>query len=148
MLLTAYCINFLVVGTGYISVGEAGRKKPTIFALLDYIICLAYMLIGAILPVKFLISYEGFISFIGINFLLMFLLNIRHYIRNKDGINRYSIILLLSFLLVNVGYFVYMFSGISFYIYSNFSLWFNENDVPHVLLIFWALLIFLLFRRN
>ena len=148
MLLTAYCINFLVVGTGYISVGEAGRKKLTIFALLDNIICLAYMLIGAILPVKFLISYEGFISFIGINFLLMFLLNIRHYIRNKDGINRYSIILLLSFLLVNVGYFVYMFSGISFYIYSNFSLWFNENDVPHVLLIFWALLIFLLFRRN
>jgi len=39
-----------------------------------------------------------------------------------------------------------MFSGFSTYLYSNYGIWFNENDVLHVLLILWAVMVFLLFR--
>jgi len=38
MLLTAYCINLLVIATAYTSVGEAGRKKLIIFAVVDNIV--------------------------------------------------------------------------------------------------------------
>jgi len=106
------------------------------------------LLIGAVILIKYLISYEGFISFIGINFLIMFILNVRHYCNNKDNVNRYSIIIWLSFLIINVVYFVYLFSGLSAYLYSNLAIWFNANDVLHVLLIIGALLIFLLFRKK
>ncbi len=148
MLLTAYCINFLVVATGYTSTGSSGRKRLTRFALIDSLVYSLYMFVGAILPVKFLISYEGFMAFIGLNFILMFILNIRHYVRHKDILNRNLIIIWISFLLVNIGYFVFLFGGYATNLYQNFGIWFNENDVLHILLIFWAGLIFFLLRNT
>jgi hypothetical protein len=147
MLLTAYCINFLVVATGYTSTGYSGRKYLTLFATIDSAAYSVYMFVGAILPVKFLISYEGFMAFIGMNFILMFVLNIRHYIRFKDILNRNLIIIWISFLFVNAGYFVFLFSGFAAQLYHNRRIWFNENDVLHILLIFWAIIIFFLLKN-
>lgn len=146
MLLTAYCINFLVVATGFTSVGPSGRKRLIYFALIDSAAYSIYMLIGAILPVKFLVSYEGFMAFIGVNFVVMFLLNIRHYIRHKDILNRNLIAIWIAFLLVNVGYFVFLLGGFGTNLYQNLGLWFNENDVLHILLVIWAGMIFFLLK--
>ncbi|NTU75770.1 MAG: hypothetical protein HGA86_06590, partial [Anaerolineaceae bacterium] len=74
MLLTAYCINFLVAATGYTSLGPIGRKRIIRFAILDSVLYSIYMFVGAIIPIQFLISYEGFMAFIGANFILMFVL--------------------------------------------------------------------------
>ena len=148
MLLTAYCINFLVVATGYTSTGIKGRKRLKLFALVDSALYSVYMIVGAVLPVKFLISYEGFMAFIGINFILMFILNIRHYIRHKDILNRNLMFIWIGFLLVNIGYFVFQFGGFATILYKDSGIWINENDVLHILLILWAFMIFFLLKKN
>lgn len=148
MLVTAYSINFLVAATGYASLGPVGRKRLILFALIDSIVYSGYMFIGAIIPIKFLISYEGFMAFIGFNFILMFILNSRHYVKFKDPLNRNFIMIWIGFLVVNVGYFAYLFGGFGTALYQNFGLWFTENDVLHVLLILWGVIIFLSLKSN
>jgi hypothetical protein len=148
MLLTAYSINFLIASTGYTSTGHPGRKRLIKFALLDSAGYSVYMFVGAILPLKLLISYEGFMTFIGVNFLIMFILNIRHYIRYKDILNRNLILIWIGFLLVNVSYFVFLFGEFGAKIYNNLGVWFNENDVLHIFLILWAFMIFFLLRKH
>ncbi len=148
MLLTAFCINFLVAATGYTSTGVIGRKRLVKFALIDSAAYSMYMFVGAVLPVKFLISYEGFMAFIGVNFLIMFILNILHYKKHKDNLNRNLLIIWISFSIVNIGYFVFLLGDIGANLYYNFGVWFNENDALHVLLILWACLIFVLLRKD
>jgi hypothetical protein len=148
MLLTAYSINFLVSATGYTSLGETGRKRLILFAILDSAAYTIFMLAGAILPIRFMVSYEGFMAFLGGNFVLMFILNIRHYLIHRDPLNRYMIWLWIGFLLVNVGYFAALFAGYAAPLYAESGIWFNENDVLHVLLILWAAQIFFSLRTK
>ena len=147
MLLTAYCINFLVATTGYTSTGVSGRNRLIKFALIDSAVYSMYMFVGAVLPVKFLISYEGFMAFIGANFLIMFILNILHYKKHKDQLNRNLIYIWIGFLIVNIGYFVFLLGDIGSNLYQNYGIWFNENDALHVLLILWSCLILVLLRK-
>jgi len=148
MLLTAYCINFLVAATGYTSLGTKGRKRLILFSIIDSLAYSMYMLIGAVIPIKFLISYEGFMAFIGINFIIMFILNICHYYRFKDPLNRNLIVIWIGFLVVNIGYFVFLLWGFGAKLYQDFGIWFTENDVLHILLILWTFLIFFLLRKH
>jgi hypothetical protein len=148
MLLTAYCINYLVAATGYTSTGVSGRKRLIKFALIDSAAYSVYMFVGAVLPIKFLISYEGFMAFIGANFLIMFILNLLHYKKHKDILNRNLIYIWIGFLIVNIGYFVFLLGEIGPNLYKNYGVWFNENDALHVLLILWTCLIFVLLRKN
>jgi hypothetical protein len=147
MLLTAYSINFLVAATGYTSLGEVGRKRLLRFALIDSALYSLFMLVGALLPVRFMVSYEGFMAFIGANFVLMFVLALRHYFRHHDRLNLRLAWLWIGFLLVNVGYFAYLFGGFATPLYAQQGIWFNENDVLHVLLILWAGQVFFSLRR-
>jgi purine-cytosine permease-like protein len=136
----------LVAATGYTSAGATGRKWMVRFAIADSIAYTAYILIGAILPIKFLVTYEGFMAFIGANFLLMFFMNIRYYRVHHDALNKKLIQVWLGFLLVNIGYFAFLFGGFGASLYAASGLWFNENDALHVLLIAWSAFIYFAFR--
>ncbi len=148
MLLTAYSINFLVAATGYTSLGQTGRRRTLWFAIIDSVLFSLFMFIGAIEPVRFMVSYEGFMAFMGGNFMLMFILNLRHTLLHKDHLNRRLVFIWISFLLVNLGYFAFLLGGFGSALYQNYGIWFNENDALHVLLILWALQIFLTLRKD
>lgn len=148
MLLTAYAINYLVAATGYTSLAPTKRKRLNQFAIIDSFLYSVYMLVGAIIPIKFLVSYEGFMAFIGVNFIIMFILNIRHHLKFRDALNRNLIMIWIGFLVVNIGYFVFLFGGFGAQLYQSYGIWFNENDVLHVLLILWTMMIFFFLRTR
>jgi hypothetical protein len=148
MLLTAYCINGIVVATGFTSTNEKGRKLLIKFAIIDSIAYSIYMLIGCIVPNQFMISYEGFMAFIGLNFVLMFVLYILHYKKYKDKLNKNLIIIMIGFMIVNLGYFIYLLGGFATPLYENYGIWFNANDVLHILLTIWTVLIYCLLRKS
>jgi hypothetical protein len=148
MLLTAYSINFLVAATGYTSLGETGRKRLIRFAILDSLAYSIFLLVGAFLPIRFLVSYEGFMVFLGGNFVLMFVLNIRHYLSYRDVLNLRLACLWIGFLVVNLGYFAALFSGFATPFYARSGIWLNENDILHSLLILWAGQIFFSLRKS
>lgn len=148
LLVTAISIEFMVVSTAYVSLKPENRQKLIRYAFFHGIGYFLFLFIGIILPVQFLISYEGFMVFMGGNFVLMFILNILHYKKHKDRLNLQFIRLWLLFLLVNVGYFIYLFSGLSEILYANPGIWFNANDVLHLLLIGWAIGIYRLLNKE
>jgi purine-cytosine permease-like protein len=148
LLLTAVAINCMLAASAYTSLGAPARGRLLKFAFWDSALYILMLLIGAAAPVRFLISYEGFMLFMGGNFVLMFALNSAHYRRARDPLNRNFIWVWLAFLLANVGYFAFLLGGIGSLIQARFGVWFNQNDALHVLLIAWALLILGLLRRT
>ena len=147
LLVTAWSINFLVAATAFSSARGKLRKCVLVFSVADGIAYSLFLIIGSLLPNRFLVSYEGFMAFIGINFLFMFVLNILHYHKERDRLNRNMIMIWVGFLVVNLGYFAALFSGYASNLYDKAGIWFNENDVLHVLLILWMGLVFLLLRK-
>ncbi|MCK7485250.1 MAG: hypothetical protein MZU97_06595 [Bacillus subtilis] len=56
--------------------------------------------------------------------------------------NQRLIFIWLLFLGVNIGYFIALFSGHAIPLYESTGIWFNANDVLHVLIIVWAVAIY------
>lgn len=148
MLLTCYSINYLVAATAYTSATGKLRDYVLKYAVVHSFLYTAVMIIGAMLPSKFLISYECFLLMNMANFILMFILNLKTYLKAKDKLNFNFIILWLWFLGVNAGYFLWLFAGVSAPLYEKYGIWFNENDVLHVLLIFWMIYAFVKLRKH
>ena len=137
-----------MIAVGYETLQQKGRQLIIKFAVIYSLAYSVYMLAGSMIPNRFVISYEGFIAFIGINFVIMFIVNVYQYHVRKDKFNRNMIIIWLAFIVVNAGYFIYLYSGIAAPLYEHYGIWFNANDMLHVLLIAWSVLIFFLIRNN
>lgn len=139
--LTACSIDMMVVATAFSSVAESNQKSVIRYAILHGLAYFVFLFIGIVTPIRFLVSYEGFMLFMGGNFILMFVLNILHYQKKKDLLNRNFIVIWLLFLGVNLGYFIYLFGGFGESLEQNQGIWFHANDMLHVLLIAWAVAI-------
>lgn len=142
LLVTAYSINYFLAGTAYACTTGAVRNGLVIYSIIHSIIYTIILLIGVLIPNEFMISYFAFIAFVAINFILMFIINVYHYVKHKDKFSMSMIIIWLSFLALNIMYFIFFFAGIGPLLYENYGVWFNENDVLHILLIVWAILTF------
>lgn len=92
--------------------------------------------VGMIIPIKFLLTYEFMLIFLSINIIIMMLTD---YKRRHILLHRKLFTWWLVFLLVNIAYFVALFSGYASGLYQQTGIWFNENDVLHLLLLLWML---------
>lgn len=138
MILTAFATNYMLVGTAFATLPSEKVKPVVIFACCHAFAYGVYMLFGSIFAIEFVISYFGFVVFVAIDFLFMLIFNFAHYKKHGDGWNKHMIFTWIDFAIVNISYFVCYYAGMGGYLYSNFGIWFNENDVLHLLLMVWA----------
>lgn len=136
MTLTVLSINALLVAYSYLSNHKKIQNNLQNFALGSVVLYALFQGIGIVLPNQFMISYEGMLVFLSPNIIIMMWINYQNL--NKSLHKKLWIIWLL-FLGVNIAYFVALFSNQGPFLYSNFNIWFNENDTLHVLLILWML---------
>ena len=136
MTLTVLSINALLVDYSYLSNHKKIQNNLQKFALGSVVLYALFQGIGIVLPNRFMISYEGMLLFLSPNIIIMMWINYQNL--NKSLHKKLWIIWLL-FLGVNIAYFVALFSNQGPFLYSNFNIWFNENDTLHVLLILWML---------
>ncbi len=148
LLLTAYSINFILTAVAYLEKDELSRNRLIQFAMYHSLAYTIFLFIGVIIPSRFMVSYEGFMMFVGGEFVLMFVVNLKNHLQQKDFLNRNFVIVWILFFLVNVFYFIYLFSGVSETLYEVNHIWFNANDVLHVLLMGWALAIYFLVGKQ
>lgn len=106
------------------------------------------LLLGSILSIRFLISYELFTLFFMPLFLVFFIINVLEYRKQKDDLNKTFIRLWLIFLVVNVAYYIYYFLGITDTLYHQTGLWFSANDVLHIGIALWMLYILFAVRKR
>lgn len=136
MVLTVLSINALLVAySGFTE--DNVRHQLQWGAMFSVIAYGLFQGIGMILPIQFLLSYEFMLIFLATNILLMMAISYR---RKIQSLHRRLCKIWLLFLGVNVAYFVALFSGYALPLYQSTGLWFNENDVLHVLLAAWMLL--------
>ena len=92
--------------------------------------------IGMLIPVQFMISYEGMLLFLSPNIVIFIMLSYR---LRTEKLHHHLLILWLTFIGINLAYFVALFADIGALVLNSTRLWFNENDTLHVLLIIWML---------
>lgn len=135
MTLTVLSINALLIAySGFHSSKTA--IKLQILALLSVFMYTLLQGLGMILPVKFLLTYEFMLIFLSINIVIMMWTD---YTRRSTFIHKRLFIWWCVFLIVNLAYFIALFSGYAKPLYQQTGIWFNENDVLHLLLLIWML---------
>jgi len=137
LLLTAISIGVMVFAMSHCIAKGKTRK---IMKWVAYISVPLYAIIltnGSVAPIKFMVTYELFSIFFMPHFLVFFILSIKEYKSKRDMMNKRFIITWIMFLIVNVSYYVYYWLGLSEMLYSSTGIWFNQNDVLHVLLLLW-----------
>jgi len=137
MTFTVLSINALLVAYSYLINNKKVQDNLQNYAIISVILYALFQGVGIILPNQFMISYEGMLLFLSPNIIIMMWINFKNL--NESFHKRLWNIWLL-FLGVNIAYFVALFSNQGPYLYSNFNIWFNENDTLHVLLIIWMLI--------
>jgi len=108
-------------------------KRFALFSVIAYIL---FQGIGMMIPVQFMVSYEGMLLFLSPNLVLFMILSFQ---QRKTILHRRLLNLWIAFIFVNLAYFVALFADIGTLIMNSTGLWFNENDTLHVLLILWMI---------
>jgi len=106
-------------------------KRFAMGSILAYVV---FQGIGMLVPVQFMLSYEGMLIFLSPNLILFMVISYRN---RKEQLHSRLFKLWIAFIFVNLAYFVALFADIGTLIMSNTGFWFNENDTLHVLLIVW-----------
>ena len=135
MTLTVISINALLIAYSIFHSTKTALKLQ-IFAMLSVFMYTLLQGLGMILSVKFLLTYEFMLIFLSINILILMWTD---YAQRQIFIHKRLFIWWCVFLVVNLAYFVALFSAYAKPLYQQTGIWFNENDVLHILLLLWML---------
>lgn len=133
MTLTVISINALLIAYSAFHSPRTSIRLQ-ILALLSVFMYTLLQGLGLILSVKFLLTYEFMLIFLSINILILMWTD---YAQRHIFIHKRLFIWWCVFLVVNLAYFVALFSAYAKPLYQQTGIWFNENDVLHILLLLW-----------
>jgi hypothetical protein len=130
-------MNGFVAAAAFTNAKGLLRKIVLMYAVLNTAIYTGLVLYGAIVPIQFLISFE-FLELSCLPALIFFISTSGFsYFKNKDKMNFH---LCASWLILVVIMFAYVISlemNLTSLLWAK-GIWFTENDVLHVGLIFWV----------
>jgi hypothetical protein len=135
---SVWSINAILMSEAWSSAHRKVRKAMMAYAIINAFAYLGVVLVGTVIPVKFLISFELLLVVSAPGILALFVLNLWRYLRNKRALD---LVLLGAWLLLGItigAYFLYYLSGFSQDLWVK-GIWFSENDVLHIGLILWML---------
>jgi hypothetical protein len=143
MLFMALSFGMMIKGMSYCVASGKRRKILQLLADIFVPVYIVLMTIGCLVPMQILVTYEMLNIFFMPFFIVFFVLNIVEYRKKKDKMNRRFIIIWLLFVLVNVSYYVYYWFGFSEMFLNSTGIWFNQNDVLHVMVWLWMVYIWI-----
>jgi hypothetical protein len=147
LMLSAASVDAMVVAGAYSCTVGCPRRVMVFYALGHTMLYSLLVLIGALVPIKFLISFELLLLFAAPNVLFLFALNGWRYYRFRDTMD---LALLGTWLWLGItlgAYFLYLVLEITAELWTQ-GVWFSENDVLHSGLIGWMLYIALVVAKR
>ena len=140
LLLSVASVNAMMIAQAYSCASGKLRKVLIWYALLNMGVYAVTLLIGSLVPVKFLVSFEMLILFAAPSIVIFLLLNGWRYYRLRQRIDLLLLITWGWLILTIAAYFLYYLSGLTQALWAD-GIWFSENDVLHIALILWMIFI-------
>jgi len=110
------------------------------YAVCNFLVYVLIVVIGTVIPIKMLISFELMVIFLVPSILIFILFNLRRYLKLKQSIDIHSLLIWLLLIIIMGTYFLYLMAGITEMLWEQ-GIWFSENDVLHIGLIAWMIYI-------
>jgi len=136
LLLYVLSANLMIVAVNYASFLK-NKRIIYLYALLSSVIYFVIIGIGSVIPQQFFISFELMVLFLVPSYFIMFVMNFIQYRKEKRSIDRTLMIAWVLMLMITVSYFLFLLSPIPTILWE-YGIWFNANDVLHILLIGWV----------
>lgn len=138
LMLFVISMNLIVIAVSFSSTTGKIRKIVIGYSILNSLIYLVTVLLGAFIPNQFMASFECMVLFAGPTFLVLLLINSIRFARFHNKLDLLLIGAWVLMLLTVVAYFGYYISGYASILWKK-GIWFNENDVMHICLILWVI---------
>lgn len=146
LILSVGSVNAMLMAQANLGERNKWNKFMMRYAPANFIVYVIIVVIGAIIPVQFMISFEMMILFLAPTILFLLIFNIRKYLHFKKRINRSLVIIWATMILIIGLYFLYYMLDITNILWKQ-GIWFSENDILHIGLILWMIYIYLTLRR-
>ena len=146
LLFSVGSVNAMLLAQAHLGERDKGCKIMVGYALTNFIAYVVIVVIGATIPIQFMISFELMLLFLAPTILFLLIINIRRYIDLKKRINRSLVIIWISLILIIGLYFLYFMLDITNILWEQ-GIWFSENDILHIGLILWMIYIGLVASR-
>ncbi len=129
-------MNAFLIASAYSNTTGNFRKSIIYYAIINTALYVGLNLYGAVVPIQFFVSFEFLMAVSTPSVLFFIWLYQNSYTKNKDVMSLYLRNSWIVLILVIVAYVVYMILGITQSLWKN-GIWFSENDVLHVGMIYW-----------
>ncbi|MFA6448359.1 MAG: hypothetical protein WCX65_02730 [bacterium] len=145
--LQAASMDAMLIALAYACAAGKLRKALICYAVANAAAHFAVTAIGALTPVKFMISFELMILFSTPNLALFFILSGWRYSKYRQAMDL-SLLGAGVWLVVTTGaYFAYMTLGITQKLWKQ-GIWFSDNDTLHIFMIIWIIYITIALGRH
>jgi len=147
LIFSAGSVNAMMIAQANSCATEKWRRVMLTYAFVNMGLYVFLTLIGALIPIEFLISFELMLIFFAPNILLFFIMNSWRYYQNKKKMDLALFGIWVSLIIILATYYLYLILGITEMLWEH-GLWFSENDVLHIGLIAWMIYILIIVKRH
>jgi hypothetical protein len=147
LVVSAASVDALLIAQAYACAGGRGRRALIGYALINLVVYTSLVLIGTLIPVQFLISFEFLLVAAAPGLVIMIALNAWRYHKYRQRKDLALLGTWIWLVLTIAAYFIYYLSGLTQTLWAR-QIWFTENDVLHVGLMGWVIYIVLVVARR
>jgi hypothetical protein len=140
LMLTVESVDAMMMAEAYCCTVGKWRRALSIYGLVNAVLYVIVVLVGAFVPIKFLVSFELLILFTAPTILIFCILNGWRYYKRKDAMDLALLVAWIGLGITIGAYYLYLELGIARELWAQ-GIWFSENDVLHVGLIIWMIYI-------
>ena len=141
MIFTVTGVAAAFIGVAYCTLEKGAQKSWTLYAIISSFVYVIIILLGILLSNEFLLSFEFMLIFIFIGGCILFVQDLLYYHRKKKGLFPKIMGVWLVLLLVIIVYYIALESNFASALWAK-GIWFNEDDVLHIMMIIWILYIY------
>ena len=138
LILSVASIDAMLIAEAYACAAGKWRKVLLVYASLNAVLYTIIALIGALIPIKFLISFELLILVAAPGVLVLLILNSWRYSKYKARLDLALLGTWIGLVLILGAYFLYLVLGYAETLWAR-GIWFSANDVLHIGLIIWMI---------
>jgi len=140
LIVSVWSIDAMMIAVVHSSTAGRLRKGLSVYAVVNAVLYFIVVMIGAFIPVRFLISFEFLLIVAAPSIIAFFALHGWRYFKYKASLDLAYLGTWVWLGVTIVAYFLYLVSGNTTVLWEK-GIWFSENDVLHIGLILWMICI-------